>query len=205
LVRLARVPTPAKNAKPDRREAITDAAIEILAEIGSRGLTHRAVDSRLDLAAGSTSYYFRTREALLRAAGDRMVELDRQDMSAALAGEKSATKLLERWLTPKLRSRLIARFELFVASTRQPEPQPLKAVRTTFIANVASVFEAAGVQPARAAAVTLIAAMEGLLLNEMLGTGLTPAERARALDAVLVGLTRKSTAGAPGSSKRQRG
>jgi AcrR family transcriptional regulator len=192
LDRLAIVPKRVDKEKVDRRAAIADAAIEVLAETGSRGLTHRAIDSQLDLAAGSTSYYFRTREALLTAAANRLIELDQLDMSAALAARDSAKDLLERWLSPKQRSRLVARFELFIVGSRQSGPQPLAAGRTAFIANVTRIFEKAGVAGARAAAVTLIAMMEGLLLNELLGTGLKRAERARAIDAILLGLTTKT-------------
>jgi len=47
--------------------------IEILAEGGARALSHQAVDTRLDLAQGSTSYYFRTREALITAAAVELI------------------------------------------------------------------------------------------------------------------------------------
>jgi len=55
---------------------ITDAAIEVLAAQGVKGLTHRAVDTAADLPPGSTSYYLRTREALMEAAVQRLVETD---------------------------------------------------------------------------------------------------------------------------------
>ncbi|CAM5696803.1 Mycothiol-dependent maleylpyruvate isomerase metal-binding domain-containing protein OS=Streptomyces violarus OX=67380 GN=FHS41_000525 PE=4 SV=1 [Streptomyces violarus] len=50
---------------PDRRTVLADAAIGVLAEAGIRGLTHRAVDRAADLPAGTTSAYYRTRQALL--------------------------------------------------------------------------------------------------------------------------------------------
>ncbi|MFF0814658.1 TetR/AcrR family transcriptional regulator [Rhodococcus sp. NPDC003318] len=52
----------------DRRELIADTALDVIASDGIRALTHRAVDRRLDLPLGSTSYYFRTRRDLLTAA-----------------------------------------------------------------------------------------------------------------------------------------
>src|SRR5262245_42599709 len=48
-----------------RELVLLDAAIEVLAERGTRGLTHRAVDARAGLPLGSTSNRFRTRNALL--------------------------------------------------------------------------------------------------------------------------------------------
>jgi DNA-binding transcriptional regulator YbjK len=56
---------------PSRREHLADAAIEVLARRGARGLTHRAVDAVAGAPEGTTSRYFRTREALLGAVVDR--------------------------------------------------------------------------------------------------------------------------------------
>ncbi|HEX4108266.1 MAG TPA: TetR family transcriptional regulator, partial [Solirubrobacteraceae bacterium] len=75
-----------------RRTAIGQAAVEVLARHGSRGLTHRAVDRELGLAPGSTSAYFRTRAALLGAAAEQLAELDRDDPPApALALEDQSS------------------------------------------------------------------------------------------------------------------
>ncbi len=52
---------------PNRVDVLLDPAIEVVAAEGLRGLTHRAVDARAGLSAGSTSYYYRTRIALLEA------------------------------------------------------------------------------------------------------------------------------------------
>ncbi|TDO54429.1 hypothetical protein EV643_101218 [Kribbella sp. VKM Ac-2527] len=60
----------------DRRAAIADAAIHLVATRGLRGLTHRAVDAKAGLPPGSTSYYLRTRNALLTACVDRMLARD---------------------------------------------------------------------------------------------------------------------------------
>ncbi|MDJ0113765.1 TetR family transcriptional regulator, partial [Rhodococcus erythropolis] len=62
---------------PDRRALIAASAVTIIAEQGPRALTHRAVDQFLELPAGSTSYYFRTREALLEATALHIVHRSR--------------------------------------------------------------------------------------------------------------------------------
>ncbi|GAA3723752.1 hypothetical protein GCM10022225_00770 [Plantactinospora mayteni] len=69
-------------ARRDRFAVITDAAIELVAELGMRGLTHRAVDARAGLPLGSTSAYFRTRKALIEAVVRRLADLDRADFEA---------------------------------------------------------------------------------------------------------------------------
>ncbi|MFB6478699.1 TetR/AcrR family transcriptional regulator [Streptomyces virginiae] len=64
----------------DRRTLIADTAIDLVAAAGLRGLTHRAVDGAAGLPAGSTSYYFRTRTALIGACYARLAELDLGDV-----------------------------------------------------------------------------------------------------------------------------
>ena len=67
-----------------RRRDLCDAAIELLAEDGARGLTHLRVDDRAGVADGTTSFYFQTRSALVRGATDRVVQLDVADFTAAM-------------------------------------------------------------------------------------------------------------------------
>jgi DNA-binding transcriptional regulator YbjK len=66
----------------ERRRALCDAAIEVLAQEGARGLTHRKVERRAGLPDGTTSSYFPTRSALLRATAERVAELDVVDFEA---------------------------------------------------------------------------------------------------------------------------
>jgi DNA-binding transcriptional regulator YbjK len=60
----------------ERRRELCDAAIRVLAEQGSRGLTHAQVDRCAGVPDGTTSYYYRTRAALLRGVGQRVAEID---------------------------------------------------------------------------------------------------------------------------------
>jgi len=62
----------------ERQEIVGDAAIDVLAQLGVRGLTHRAVDRAAGLPMGSTSNVARTRPALLMLALRRLVELEMQ-------------------------------------------------------------------------------------------------------------------------------
>jgi len=68
--------------QPDRRAAIADAGIALVARDGIRALTHRAIDRDLGLAAGSTSYYLRTRRSLIEALVHRLVERTAQGVDA---------------------------------------------------------------------------------------------------------------------------
>lgn len=63
-----------------RRAELADAAITLLAESGVHGVTHRGVDRRAGLPPGTASNYFRSREALLVAAAERIGQLHYADM-----------------------------------------------------------------------------------------------------------------------------
>ena len=122
--------------KPDgeqRRRELCDAAIELLAEGGARGLTHLRVDRRAGFADGTTSFYFQTRSALLRATTDRVVQLDVEDFTSAMtaareSGDHRAETLLSRLAEQAMRTaveperaRARARFELFMIAAHDPE------------------------------------------------------------------------------------
>lgn len=70
----------------DRRTRILDAALAIVGEGGTRALTHRGVDRRLNLPDGSTSNYFRTRMALLENAATRLLEVDQATLTDIHSG-----------------------------------------------------------------------------------------------------------------------
>lgn len=86
-----------------KREQVLDAAIEVLGTGGSRALTHRAVDQAADLPPGSTSNYFRTREALLCGVAQRLEQRDHADWET-----------LNRALGPATVERLIDGLALFL-------------------------------------------------------------------------------------------
>lgn len=50
---------------PERRAALVDAAVEVLAAEGARGLTFRAVDTAAGVPTGTSSNYFTSRDDLL--------------------------------------------------------------------------------------------------------------------------------------------
>src|ERR1700761_7939658 len=74
-----------KRRKPnpvERRRDLCDAAIQLLADDGAKGLSHLKVDRKAGVPDGTTSFYFRTRSALLRAVAGRLAELDRASLQS---------------------------------------------------------------------------------------------------------------------------
>jgi DNA-binding transcriptional regulator YbjK len=112
-----------------RREQALDAAIEVLGTAGVRGLTHRAVDAAAGIPAGSTSNYFRSRDALIDGVVGRLEELDRADWEA-MAGQLRPADLGElaaalvrtvMVATGPARVRTTARYALFLEAATRPE------------------------------------------------------------------------------------
>ncbi len=141
---------------PERRNQILDAAIDILCDDGVGGLTHRQVDSRAGIPAGTTSNYFRTRQALLEATAARTVDLHWQRVEALQSAigplsRDALRALLIRMLDPdeQFRRWTLARFELFMESTRREELRPLMAeLQAAAVKSATLIFEAAGFTPA---------------------------------------------------------
>src|SRR5690349_23921730 len=92
-----------------RRNALLDAAIEVLAKEGSRGLTLRAVDKEADVPVGTATNYFANRAELLRQIMERTHERLTPD-PAALAETMKAepapelTAILLRQLLERMRA-----------------------------------------------------------------------------------------------------
>ncbi|MDP7703462.1 MULTISPECIES: TetR/AcrR family transcriptional regulator [unclassified Mycobacterium] len=120
--------TPHRAKGEHRRRLLCDTAIQLLAEEGAKGLSHPKVDQRAGLPAGSTSFYFRTRAALLLATTRRVCELDLADLSAVLGPREDdsggisplAALIMLSAQEPRL-SRTKARFELILQANRDPD------------------------------------------------------------------------------------
>ncbi|MGW6390731.1 TetR/AcrR family transcriptional regulator [Streptomyces sp. NPDC055103] len=116
---------------PERRTALLDAAIEVLANEGARGLTFRAVDAGAGVPTGTSSNYFSDRDRLLSEVADRIfVRLTPEPgaIDAALLPEPSRALVVElmRWLARRMtaeRTCYLGLFELRLEAARRPELQ----------------------------------------------------------------------------------
>lgn len=122
---------PPRNTR--RRNALADAAIEVLGTSGIHKLSHRAVDERAGLPPGTATNYFPRRDDLLAAAAERVAELHMAEMAAAdraapnAGGDTAGPDLLAGLIGASLydaatrhRTRYLAAYELALESTRQP-------------------------------------------------------------------------------------
>jgi DNA-binding transcriptional regulator YbjK len=153
-----------------RKDLITDAAIDLVAEQGMRGLTHRAVDRRAGLPEGSTSAYFRTRKALIEGLVERLAVQEQQEIvldPADLAGGLART--IDSWLVE--RNRTLARYAAMLEATHHPE---LKSILAHSPRDQATeLAKALGHEDPEASGGHIMAFLEGLLFYRLVGGGST--------------------------------
>jgi len=120
-----------------RRQALVDAAAELLVEGGFDAVRHRAVAERAGLPLASTTYYFGSLQELVRAAVERSSRAElaagRQRLDELAAAPEAADELVELWLDLLLGARsrgggldaVLLRYEQLVGAGRRPYLAPL--------------------------------------------------------------------------------
>jgi DNA-binding transcriptional regulator YbjK len=133
-------------SNPARRAALLDAAIEVLAREGARGMTFRSVDQQAGVPAGTTSNYFPSRDEILTQAGERVyerLEPDESMIATSLSGPRNKERLTE--LMHELVERVaafptgfLALLELRLEATRRPHLREILThrIRSDVDANV---------------------------------------------------------------------
>ncbi|GAB2655350.1 TetR family transcriptional regulator [Prescottella soli] len=164
--------------RPSRRESICEAALDLAAEGGNHAVTHQAIDKHLGLAKGSTSYYFRTRDALVTAAVRRLAERSRAafldvhvpegNPSAEGAAELIAGQL-DRLLTGRRRD-VLARYALAVDAAADEELRTAIGSCLFSVDYATGLMGALGASDPRCAAHDLISLLEGLVFDLTYGS-----------------------------------
>ncbi|MFI7339838.1 TetR/AcrR family transcriptional regulator [Streptomyces sp. NPDC050085] len=190
----------------DRRTLLADAALDVLADDGIRGLTHRAVDRRASMPPGTTSAYFRTRAALLTALVTRLVQLDQAELhmtAEELPPLRTVDELVDgmalltrQRLTGEGRRRSLARHACAVESVRDPELREILVPRENAGREAVRLFLAErGVPNVDSRTHTLLTCIDGLILDRLVNGGDVPRE-------ALEGLVVAALAGSRGPRRR---
>lgn len=166
---------------PARRTALLDAAIEVLARDGARGLTLRAIDAEAEVPTGTASNYFRNRDDLLRQVMRRTRERLAPDpavVAEAMRGpraEELVTELM-RQLVARMRadrSSNLAMLELRLAATRRPQlGEELGGFLDTEHTELIDFHLDAGLPGDRVGVALLYFAMSGLLVDDLTVPGI---------------------------------
>lgn len=167
---------------PGRRALIAQCAVQVLAERGPRGLTHRAVDDATGLGAGAVNYHAPSRAILLSLALDEVFRRDMEVVGRHFGLEDwtydavadAVVGFVRDMCSDEHRERVIARHHLLGEGLVRPE---LKAAfdeqLAAFVAIVTAKMAEAG-QPASVAAAELFAMSVDALLTRQVVIGMEP-------------------------------
>lgn len=173
-----------------RRQALVEAAAEILVEGGFDALRHRAIAERAGLPLASTTYYFQSLDELVMAALEYhgRTELARgKELLASLDARPPETLVelvLDQLLGPRVPDgdfeAVLLRYERLVATGRRPFLRPLMLelggeLRELLVAT----FAAMGVPIDFERLEQLIALVDGAVVNALIEVDPDPREAAR--------------------------
>ncbi|GGD64994.1 TetR/AcrR family transcriptional regulator [Microbacterium murale] len=159
-----------------RRNLLADAGIAVLAREGSRGLTHRAIDAEVGVPVGTTSNYFRSRQALVAGIFERIgarLAPAPEDLEARAEAQPSQ-ELFADYIRDIVRRLLaqrdvtVALFELRLEAARNPELAASLSEwqRAGFDGDVA-FNEAAGLPGGRREVALFHYAIDGLVFDQL--------------------------------------
>jgi hypothetical protein len=182
----------------DRRAAIAAAAVELVAEGGSRALTHRSIDRRLGLPEGTTSNYARTRRALVRMVIDQVAaiaDLRGGNPPLPTVVSEAVTQLVAALeVTVARGTDTRARMALSIDCLEDPELHELltteSPVRVKLLDEAQRMLTSLEVPHPERCAVDFIGIMNGLLYDRLVGNGVRGArvDAADVLTAWLIGI-----------------
>ncbi len=167
-----------------RREALLEAVLDIVAEVGPDAVTHRRVAEVAGLPLASTTYWFDSKEHLLTAAlelaADRDVARLREFVSDPLPDDADPLALaISAILEPcdpspqASRGSLVANYALLLEAARRPVLQAVARRWTdAYLDTLAELLKQTSSNEPRKDAELLLAAADGLLI-EQLATGET--------------------------------
>jgi DNA-binding transcriptional regulator YbjK len=180
-----------------RRRAILDAALRVIAAGGVDAVTHRRVAAEAEVPLGSTTYYFASREELLREAFRHylaevtvaLASLGREHpIESASDIAEALTELARREFTAP--SLLLAEYELILYAARDPVlAQDFNAYERGIEAQLAGPLERLGADRPVDAARTVIGLMRGFELERLTRPDASVEDLRRRVETVVSALT----------------
>jgi DNA-binding transcriptional regulator YbjK len=161
-----------------RRDALLDAVLRIVAEVGADAVTHRRVAEVAGLPLASTTYWFDSKEHLLTAALQRAADRDIARVHEFLEQIPGASpdplELAVEFLDPAdqtaqaSRGSLVATYALMLEAARRPGLQDITRRWTDeYLRALAQLLSLAGSRDADGDAAILLGAADGLLIEQL--------------------------------------
>jgi DNA-binding transcriptional regulator YbjK len=181
----AEAPRSRAEQRAERRQAIVDAALRIIASEGLPGVTHRTVAREAGVPLAATTYYFASKNEILSEALESLatVEVARLEALTATVVATSPTRVelaaaLGEALIPApadAERAWLAQFEIYVEAARNPALRPaVQRWRQAFVDLAAAGLRAIGAPEPERRAPIAVAAINGILLDRLRGVGDDP-------------------------------
>ncbi|TQS43091.1 TetR/AcrR family transcriptional regulator [Cryptosporangium phraense] len=167
---------------PGRRHRLVEATLDVIAERGVAGTTHRQVAAAADVPLGSVTYHFTSLRDLLTSAFTHLADTGAAAFEAQLAaiepGGDARARVVESILADLSdnQRRAVLTYELYAAAARDPS---LREITQSWMDRSRRALER-HFDPATAEA--LDALIEGLILHATLST--SPVDPGRIRDAI---------------------
>jgi DNA-binding transcriptional regulator YbjK len=132
------LPSAQRRHDPGRRARIIQSTLDVIAEHGVAGTTHRRVAAAADVPLGSMTYHFKDMDELLTAAFTRLADTVAARFTARLSAASTVDEACEavvdlvlndEWATPRT---MLLSYELYAFAARNP---PLRQVMRNWMAN----------------------------------------------------------------------
>lgn len=151
------------------RDAILRATVTIVAQKGLRGLTHRAVASEAGVALGLVSHHFGTRDALVEAAADYVLQ-PLLELSRFTGNTEDLPSMFDS-VVDSLETEpdyVVFTYEVVVESYRRPEIRPaIQRLISTMREAMLNELRAHGLSASQEISDVAASALEGILLHAL--------------------------------------
>lgn len=156
------------------RERALEAAVRLVGEQGVRALTHGRVDAAAALPKGSTSNWFRTRDALIAGVLVWIAEQERAGLIAAMEPVRTGDELIDvmtgiiEEVTGRQAARTRARYALFLETANAPGAgSSMRSQRSMFETWIRERLALLGSPDPDTASRTLLATSAGIIVNRL--------------------------------------
>ena len=157
---------------------LLDSTLRLIATGGTDAVSHRAVADPAGVSLGSTTYWFASRQVMMREALEHFARTEIESLHERLAGvlgkaplAASAGGAVQRHLVAQLgdeRWRTAAQYALLAEAARDPELERVCREWTDRLGTaLTEVFESLGARDPELEARMFLAMLDGLLINEL--------------------------------------
>ena len=169
--------TPPSRRGIAKKNAIVDAALHVVSEVGIAGLSMRVVAAKAGIPLGAVGYYFEGKDDLIQAAFDRHIQRETARVTLAIArigdspsvadlSDRLADFVIEGLTSTRLQ--LLAEYEFTIEAVRRPAlAQAAAAWQATLNTQLQAVLESMKSPSPRTDARLILAVLAGLEVDQL--------------------------------------